>query len=471
MKNCLFKKKLILLMLFVLSLYPSGTMALTLRSPLSAVIVENSPFGIWGTRDGYSLFPAPDIANMTDLKVYWEGVPDPLFLPSTWQDWKDYYNNYYENTNVTPVPIINLTTQKGGGGLSLSPIDYYNAIKEAVSYFSNINYWMLEVEVDNLHNNGLITVNQYALYTRLTYKALKDARPSAKLLTAGTGGQINTYQENGFFGLVFNELEKLENIEKNPNSYNWEENPYNLTPEDFALVFAPDSYDKYMDGHHFSNFDILFNEYWYRTYTIDLINAIKGLFDQYGYKNVILWDTQTGTYSGQPPNSNVINFTYQSEIDQANDLVRKYVLSLALGINKIFWTTTYEFNWLNDPENFFSKVGLIYNGLGLDDFGLGVKKLSYYTYKKMAEILEGSDWNDIQTIQESEGIYLYKFVRNNRPIWAVWNDNPEEKMITISGINSRQAKIIEAVPKYEFGYQVVDYDTAFNTEIKQGPKQ
>jgi hypothetical protein len=160
-----------------------------------------------------------------------------------------------------------------------------------------------------------------------------------------------------------------------------------------------------------------------------------------------------------------MNFTYQSEIDQANDLVRKYVLSLALGVSKIFWTTTYEFNWLNDPENFFSKVGLIYNGIGLDDFGSGVKKLSYYTYKKMVEILEGSDWNDIQTIQESEGIYIYKFIKDNRPIWVVWNDNQEEKTITISGINSRQAKIIEAVPEYEFGYQVVDYNTAFNTEI------
>lgn len=44
----------------------------------------------------------------------------------------------------------------------------------------------------------------------------------------------------------------------------------------------------------------------------------------------------------------------------------------------------------------------IYDGKFAHDPGKGVKKPSYYTYKKMAEILEGGDWNNIKTIKEEQ---------------------------------------------------------------------
>jgi hypothetical protein len=55
---------------------------------------------------------------------------------------------------------------------------------------------------------------------------------------------------------------------------------------------------------------------------------------------------------------------------------------------------------------------------------------------------------------------------------VAWNDNSASKIITISGISSTQAKITEAVPKYESGKDVADYNAAFNTETKsvQGGK-
>ena len=103
---------------------------------------------------------------------------------------------------------------------------------------------------------------------------------------------------------------------------------------------------------------------------------------------------------------------------------------------------------VDNPSNHF---GLVYDGIGKDDPGYGVRKLAYYAYKKMVEVLDGSDWNNIQTIQEKDGIYVYKFTKNNKPIYVAWNDNTAEKTITISGITSNQVKITEAVPKYESG--------------------
>jgi hypothetical protein len=49
---------------------------------------------------------------------------------------------------------------------------------------------------------------------------------------------------------------------------------------------------------------------------------------------------------------------------------------------------------------------------------------------------------------------------------VAWNDNPQEKEITISGITAKQVKITPAVPKYKSGKEIKDYNAAFATEIK-----
>ena len=124
---------------------------------------------------------------------------------------------------------------------------------------------------------------------------------------------------------------------------------------------------------------------------------------------------------------------------------------------------------LKDDSNAFDYMGLINNPGNTD--GLSHKKLSYYTYKKMVEVLEGSDWDNIQIIQEKDGVYIYKFIKNALPVWVAWNDNEAEKQVTISGLRSNQARITEAVPKLESGKDVTDYNGAFNTKnekIKNG---
>ncbi|MCL4476893.1 MAG: hypothetical protein M1508_11810 [Nitrospirae bacterium] len=123
---------------------------------------------------------------------------------------------------------------------------------------------------------------------------------------------------------------------------------------------------------------------------------------------------------------------------------------------------------------YFDYTGLIYDGWGQGDLGLGVKKLSYYTYKKMTEVLEGSDWNNIQTVQESGDVYIYKFTKSSKPIYVAWWDyftdatySPgKTKQIVITGLQGNTVLITEVVPKYESWKDVTDYSTAFKTETK-----
>ena len=137
---------------------------------------------------------------------------------------------------------------------------------------------------------------------------------------------------------------------------------------------------------------------------------------------------------------------------------------LSVGVKKIFWAWGILEGFGGPENNTFDNTGLIYDGDGPYDLGFGVKKLGYYTYKKMTEVLEGSDWDNIETIQETGGVYVYKFIRNSQPIWVAWNDNDSERQIVISGITSDQVKIMESVPSFESGKDVKDYSMAFKVE-------
>ncbi|KKT18517.1 MAG: hypothetical protein UW04_C0065G0006 [Parcubacteria group bacterium GW2011_GWB1_43_8] len=187
------------------------------------------------------------------------------------------------------------------------------------------------------------------------------------------------------------------------------------------------------------------------------------------------WMTETGTYSGDPSSDANKNLPYLSEKNQAAVLVKIYVSGLSYGIDKIFWAWNIVEGFSRDG-GIFDYTGLVYDGcdfvnnkyecgsnIGYDK-GRGVKKLSYYTYKKMTEVLEGSDWDNIETIQEKDGVYVYKFIKNGKPIWVAWNDNDSEKQITISNVNSSSVKITEAVPNYSSGKEVKDYAAGFKTE-------
>lgn len=189
------------------------------------------------------------------------------------------------------------------------------------------------------------------------------------------------------------------------------------------------------------------------------------------------WMTETGTYSGDPSFDPDKNLPYSSEKQQAKVLVKIYVSALSYKIEKIFWAWNIVEGFVRDG-GIFDYTGLVYDGcdyinneykcgsnIGYDK-GRGVKKLSYFTYKKLVEMLDGSDWNNIEAVQEKDGVYVYKFMKDGQPIWVAWNDNSVEKQINISNIDSSSVKITEAVPNYETGKEVKNYDTAFKTENK-----
>ena len=295
-----------------------------------------------------------------------------------------------------------------------------------------IKYWQVGNEPNSL-------ISGFADLQRITYAAIKEACPDCTVLIGGVPGMppVDQYIHN------------------------------------FDQTYKPilDALDgKYVDVMDF---------HWYGNATGDYKGAkqvydhIRSVLNADGFPSLPFWITEMGSYSGDPGEVAQVPFDYpfQTEQQQALDYFKRFVYPLSFGVKKIFPAFGLMEGFKYDGS-YFDFTGLIYDGWGNSDPGLGVKKLGYYTYKKMTEMLEGADWNNIQTIQASNNVYIFKFTKTNAPVYIAWWDYFDEpsyvtgntKTISITGVQGISTLVTEAVPKFSTGRDVTDYASAFNKQ-------
>ncbi|MBF0431006.1 MAG: T9SS type A sorting domain-containing protein [Fibrobacteria bacterium] len=211
----------------------------------------------------------------------------------------------------------------------------------------------------------------------------------------------------------------------------------------------------------------------------DVLEHIKATIKKYGYsEDMPFWITEMGAYSGSPGPLFALTFPSQTEAQQASDYIKRYVYPLARGVKKIFPAYGLIEGFKQD-DGYYDHTGLIYDGKLSDDLGIGVKKLGYYTYKLMTEKLEGSDWNQVETIIDgTDDTYCYGFKKKDgkiiRVLWWDYFDDPgytngktTDVNLTIPNIDS--VLITSAVPNADNGSELNenDYPAMFKTEIKK----
>ena len=189
------------------------------------------------------------------------------------------------------------------------------------------------------------------------------------------------------------------------------------------------------------------------------------------------WITETGTYSGAPvddrdvPENLKKSLPYQSESQQAQGLIKRYAVAFGEGIEKVLWAWGIEEGFGCDCC-IFDYTGFIYDGNKEPqtcdindpyDLGAGVKKLTYYSFKLMVDKIGG--FTSVETIENSNN-YVYKFIKNGKPVWVAWNDDSASQTLTLNVGNLDSVKITESVPKYETGKEVTNYDSAFDISTK-----
>lgn len=278
----------------------------------------------------------------------------------------------------------------------------------------------------------------FAQLQRITYRAIKEACLDCTVLLGGAAGFPEDYihQFDAVYGPI---LAELGGQYVDVFDFHW----YGRATGDYRLRDSVTGQDVY--GH------------------------VRAALTANGFPpDLPIWITEMGSYSGDPAWP---RFPFQSERQQAGDYFKRFIYSLTRGVQKVFPAFGLMEGFKHD-DGYFDHTGLIYDGQDSNDLGLGVKKLGYYTYKKMTEKLEGADWSTLTLLHDgtdNDHLYLFRVMKDGQPIHITWWDYFDEpgytlgdaKPITLTSLTGAAVTVTAVVPSAEIGRDVTDYATAF----------
>jgi len=145
-----------------------------------------------------------------------------------------------------------------------------------------------------------------------------------------------------------------------------------------------------------------------------ILRSVRRILESYNESSSAIWVTETCTFSGK------VGDVYQSEEEQAADLVKRMALMKVLGVEKVFWCFIVEPDYEGGTdEGFFDQSGLVYDGKGRYDGGEGVKKKAFFAYRKIVELL--SDSSPVG-LQNDTLTYLARFSTSRGGVSVLWQD-------------------------------------------------
>ncbi len=427
---------------------------------------EESPFGfIQGeVVQGYR----PSAEYLNDLGVYWDKIAPsgtPIFIETNnpnninfqtdvdFSGLDDYLQTLVVDNGINITLPLMVFVKVNGVETKLDFDDYEEFATVMIERYDGdgvddapgsplIKYWFLGgSEMNRGVGQGVpvaerpwpLTEAQTAEYVKVGYDLIKELHPEFRAILGGSANIISWHQ-----GGV-------------------DDYYYNLVS---VLTGNNECGDLIFDYHKGSN------PYMFKS-QIEYMNIVDATLNEFGYNGNEIWTTDCG--------GSWEEWQGFTEAEQAGDVVRRYAYTIANGQEKLYWTRVEEYNW--PGVSMFDYMGLVHNPIN-DPVGeeKDWKKLSYYTYKLMVEKLEGSYWDNIQTIQDSEDIYIYKFMKNNEPVWVAWwgyFDDPGyipgdliEFELFVGDIDS--VLVTQAVPDAESGIYLDpnDYPDFFLSETK-----
>lgn len=153
----------------------------------------------------------------------------------------------------------------------------------------------------------------------------------------------------------------------------------------------------------------------------EYLNVLRSYLQNCGFKHTPIWMTEMGMPS-----------KLGKEREQASEMVKRYVVAIGEGVEKIFWAWGMMEGFGEPRDNdFFDNTGFIYDGIGPDDSGRGTKKISYWAYQNMTQLLQYWDGSLPERINADHGVVAYRFRFDKNEdcgIVAVWLDEEISKI-------------------------------------------
>lgn len=351
-----------------------------------------------------------------------------------------------ERTKKTAWEFINNDVEKKYLEFVKKVVDRYDGdgINDMPGLKNPIKYWQIENE-PAVYYGPKFDWEGFSHLVEITYKAIKETDLKAGIAIGGlAGGNAVNSPNDPYYPLFLKQLKDFYfPLLKNLGDKNVHIDIFDIHYYSGGLTWPADEWEDNWKGMK------------------DIYSIIRQNLDGNGYKSTQIWITETATME-----------KINGEKAQAASLVKRYIYPMSFGVKKIFWWNMVEGEYPLEVDRAANHFGLVYDGIGRDDPGYGVKKLSYYAYKKMVELFEGSDWNTMETIQERGGIHIYKFVKQSKSIWAAWNENKKPIMITITlDKGTKNVKITDSVPKYASGKFITNYAAAFKIKTQLVSKE
>ncbi|MDD5491492.1 MAG: hypothetical protein PHV60_02265 [bacterium] len=369
--------------------------------------------------DLYGRVPAGVCILGTFDPLVWGINSDPAFKPGTWEFASAEEEKYY-------IKFVKEVVERYDG----------DGYKDMPGLQNPIRYWQIGNEQAFRPLIGTRKVNEpldwkgFSHIVEISAKAIKESDPMAKI---ALGGLASGYP------LLNDPIAKL-----------MDSPPGIREREEFYAPLLKDLNGKYIDIfdiHYYGSLQETSSEGWNWIFMKDVYTYIRQILNKNGYQNTEIWFTETAVPS-EP----------SGERFQAMNLVKRFIYPLSFGVKKVFWWNMVEGEYpleVDKPANHF---GLVYDGLGQGDPGYGVKKLAYYTYKIMVEVLAGSDWNKIETIHEKDGIYVFKITKQGKSVWVAWNENKVPSQFSVTGLKASKIKVTKTIPKANRGRELKEQD-------------
>jgi hypothetical protein len=317
-----------------------------------------------------------------------------------------------------------------------------------------VKYWSIENEPHSLYlkafgsdkERAREAAEAYAELVERSYRIIKVQYPDAKVVFGGPGTETTDKVYNRFY------KKSLEILKGKHSS----------------------GYFDFFDYHNFNSF-----QKYKENSQGKGISYFRQLLADTGFEGKPIIIKGGATHSGMDALGGSIAMAYQTEREQAEHLLKRFIYHVAEGVKLIMWgTITENKSFDGDPHNFFNFTGLVYNGIPepgqcdpavqqpCPDPGDGIKKLSYYTFKLLNEKTVGSDWNNVKTVRNGDdNVYIYELTKTDtgNPIWVVWWDYFDEagyiprdsKTITLDVGDVGSVVVTETIPNAESG---VDLD-------------
>lgn len=318
-----------------------------------------------------------------------------------------------------------------------------DGVSDMPGLLNPIRHW----QVGNEPNHGKYgaRTNDFDYLQRITWRAIKRADPSSCVILGGMGLGPSSYLES--FDTAF--VPVLENLGGN-----------------YADVF-----DFHWYGNAVGQYRMIDRET-----GIDLLGHMRDALAAAGIDpETPNWVTEMGTYSSPVDSEEV---PAQTEKEHARDLIKRIVYPHSRGVSRIFPA----FGMIEGfdkktGEDYFDHTGLIYDGIGEGDLGYGVRKLAYYSYKKLSESMTQSYWQNMTNSQDGlvSGTYVYVCGTEAAApgvLFAWWDyfDDPsyegegQKTSVELTGLTGTAVVVSKLVPTASLGQDVDDYANAFRSD-------